>query len=75
MNRPKYAVIIERGDNGGYGAYVPDLPGCIATSATKEGVEKLIAEAIGLHLESLRQHGDPIPAPASVVEYIEPSLA
>lgn len=75
MNQLRYAVIIERGEGGGYGAYVPDLPGCIATSSTKEGVEKLIAEAIGLHLESLREHGDPIPEPTSLVEYIEPAVA
>jgi predicted RNase H-like HicB family nuclease len=75
MNQPKYAVVIERGESGGYGAYVPDLPGCIATGGSKEGVERLIAEAIGLHLESLREHGDPIPAPTSLVEYIEPAVA
>ena len=75
MNQLRYAVIIERGESGGYGAYVPDLPGCIATSSTKESVEKLIAEAIGLHLESLREHGDPIPEPTSLVEYIEPAVA
>ena len=51
---------IERTDNG-YSAYVPDLPGCIAAADTKTEVEELIREAISLHLESLHEHGDPIP--------------
>lgn len=54
------------------GAYVPDLPGCIAVAKTKKEVERLIAEAISLHLESLIKHGDPVPPPSSEVEYIEP---
>ncbi len=69
----KYAVVIERGELS-YGAYVPDLPGCIAVAKTKPELEKLIAEAIALHLESLREHGNPIPAPSSEIEYIEPAV-
>ena len=67
----KYAVVIERGDTS-YGAYVPDLPGCIAVGQTRAEVERLIAEAITLHIESLLQHGDPVPEPSSEIEYIEP---
>jgi predicted RNase H-like HicB family nuclease len=70
----KYAVIIERGDKS-YGAYVPDLPGCIAVADTKNEVEKLIAEAIFFHIESLMEHGHSVPEPSSEVEYIEPALA
>jgi predicted RNase H-like HicB family nuclease len=68
----KYAVIIERGSTS-YGAYVPDLPGCIAVGVTKAEVERLIAEAISVHIENLVEHGDPVPEPSSEVEYIEPA--
>ena len=67
----RYAVVIEKGETS-YGAYVPDLPGCIAVASTRPKVEKLIAEAITLHIESLRDHGNPVPEPSSEVEYIEP---
>jgi predicted RNase H-like HicB family nuclease len=67
----KYAVVIERGSTS-YGAYVPDLPGCIAVGRTRNEVERLIAEAISLHIESLVEHGDPVPEPSSEIEYIEP---
>ena len=66
----KYAVVIEKGDNG-YGAYVPDLPGCIASGDTKEEVKKLIHEAIEFHIEGLKENGEPIPQPASSIEFIE----
>jgi predicted RNase H-like HicB family nuclease len=66
----KYAVIIEKGEDG-YGAYVPDLPGCIAAGETKEEVKKLIQEAIEFHIEGLRGDGHPVPAPASSIEFIE----
>jgi len=67
----KYAVVFERG-TASYGAYAPDLPGCIAVGKTRAEVEKLIAEAISLHIESLVEHGDPVPDPSSEIEYIEP---
>jgi predicted RNase H-like HicB family nuclease len=70
----KYAVIIEHGETS-FGAYVPDLPGCAAVAETKPEVEKLIAEAIALHIERLRKCGNPVPEPSSVVEYIEPAVA
>ncbi len=66
----KYAVVIEKGENG-YGAYVPDLPGCIAAADTKEEIKKLIHEAIEFHIEGLKEDGEPIPKPASSIEFIE----
>lgn len=65
----KYMVVIEKGE-GSYGAYVPDLPGCVAVGDSKEEVLSLIQEAIGLHLEMLREDGLQIPAPYSVSEYV-----
>lgn len=67
----KYAVVFERGTTS-YGAYVPDLPGCIAVRKTRVEVERLIAEAISLHIESLVEHGDPVPEPSSEIESIGP---
>jgi predicted RNase H-like HicB family nuclease len=66
----RYAVVIERAENN-YSAYVPDLPGCTATGATIEETERLIREAIELHLIGLREDGLPIPQPSSQVEYVE----
>ena len=57
-----YAVVIEKGETS-YGAYVPDLPGCVAVAETREEVEALIREAIQLHLEMLQDEGFPIPEP------------
>ncbi len=66
----RYAIVIEKGATT-YGAYVPDLPGCIATGATVEETERLLREAITLHLEGMREDGLPIPEPSSVVDYLE----
>jgi predicted RNase H-like HicB family nuclease len=66
----RYAVVIEKSDTG-FGAYVPDLPGCVAMGETVEETEKLIKEAIEFHLEGLRQEGLPVPEPTSVAEYVE----
>ena len=66
----RYAVVIEQAGNN-YSAYVPDLPGCIATGATKAEVESLIHDAIELHLAGMREDGDAIPPPSSQVEYID----
>ena len=66
----RYAVVIEKGE-GNYGAYVPDLPGCVATGDSIEEVEREIQEAIQFHLEGLREDGQPIPEPSSRVEYVE----
>lgn len=66
----KYLVIVEQGETG-YGAYIPDLPGCVAVGETQEEVLELIQEAIALHIEALRTEGLPVPAPLSHSEYIE----
>ena len=66
----KYAVVIEKAQSN-YSAYVPDLPGCIATGNTIEEVEKEIREAIEFHIEGMRQDGENVPQPGSSVEYIE----
>lgn len=66
-----YIVVIERAEDGGYGAYVPDLPGCVAAGDTREETEQLIREAIPLHLASLREHGEEVPKPQSVVFQVE----
>lgn len=66
----RYAVIVEEGENS-FGAYVPDLPGCVAVGETKEEVLNLIQEAIEFHIEGLREDGQPIPEPSSSIEYVE----
>ena len=66
----RYAVIIEKGPTS-YGAYIPDLPGCVAVADTVEEVEKLIREAIEFHLEGMREDGDPIPEPTTIAKYVE----
>jgi predicted RNase H-like HicB family nuclease len=66
----RYAVVIEQAE-GNYSAYVPDLPGCVATGDSTDQVEQLIREAIQLHLEGLREDGLPVPEPSSKVEYVE----
>ena len=65
----KYAVVFEKSSTG-YAAYVPDLPGCVTTGKTREETERLIREAIELHIESLREHGEPIPQPTTETEYV-----
>lgn len=64
-----YLVVIE-GSGDSYSAFVPDLPGCVAAGDSPEEVERLIAEAIALHIESLRAHGDPVPEPQSAARYV-----
>jgi predicted RNase H-like HicB family nuclease len=66
----RYAILIEKSETG-YGAYVPDLPGCVAVGETIAETEKLIKEAVEFHLEGLREDGIDIPAPSSVAEYVE----
>jgi predicted RNase H-like HicB family nuclease len=66
----RYAIVIENA-GGNYSAYVPDLPGCIATGETLAGTEQAISEAIKFHLDGLREDGAPIPPPSSRVEYVE----
>ena len=66
----RYAVVIEHGPTS-YGAYVPDLPGCVAVAETEAEVRTLIREAIEFHLEGLRDAGEPIPEPTSQMAYVE----
>ena len=66
----RYAVIVEEGENS-FGAYVPDLPGCVAAAETREEVLQLIEEAIVFHIEGLHGDGQTIPEPSSSIEYIE----
>jgi predicted RNase H-like HicB family nuclease len=66
----RYAIVIEKAESN-YCAYVPDLPGCVATGYTIEEVEKEIKEAIIFHLEGLEIEGLPIPEPTSISEYVE----
>jgi predicted RNase H-like HicB family nuclease len=66
----RYAIVVEKAENN-YSAYVPDLPGCVATGSTLEEAEREIREAIEFHIEGLVEDGLPIPEPASVVQYVE----
>jgi predicted RNase H-like HicB family nuclease len=66
----KYVVVVEKGETS-FGAYVPDLPGCIAAAETKEEVLQLIHSAMEFHVEGLREDGQPIPEPSSSIEYVE----
>ena len=66
----RYAIVIEPA-KGNYSAYVPDLPGCVATAATVEELESTIRQAIEFHLDGLRADDQPIPEPASKVDYVE----
>jgi predicted RNase H-like HicB family nuclease len=66
----QYLVIVEKSENG-FGAYVPDLPGCVAAAETREEIISLIQEAIEFHIEGLKQSGDPVPKPKSQSELID----
>ena len=66
----RYAIVIEKGENN-FAAYVPDLPGCMASGETIEETESQIREAIDLHLRGMREDGLPIPEPSSSVDYVE----
>jgi len=66
----KYLVVIEKGP-ASYGAYVPDLPGCVAVAKIRRKVTILIREAIQLHVEDMRQRGYPIPRPTAASEFVE----
>ncbi|HZY66874.1 MAG TPA: type II toxin-antitoxin system HicB family antitoxin [Rubrobacteraceae bacterium] len=67
-------VVVEQGDSS-LGAYVPDVPGCVAVGETKEEVLRLIREAVGLYLEDMREEGVPVPEPSSISEYVEVGAA
>ncbi len=66
----RYAVVIEKGAKG-FGAYAPDVPGCVAAAQTREEVVKLIQDAIEFHIEGLKEDGEPVPEPASSVEFVD----
>jgi predicted RNase H-like HicB family nuclease len=70
----QYLVVVEKGPTS-YGAHVPDLPGCITAGETKEEALALIREAIELHLEDLKNEGQPIPPPSSTGEVVEVKAA
>ena len=66
----RYAIVVEKAENN-YSAYVPDLPGCVATGSTVEETEREMREAIEFHIEGLVEDGLPVPQPESIVEYLE----
>jgi predicted RNase H-like HicB family nuclease len=66
----RYAVVIEQA-NGNYSAYVPDLPGCVATGGSVAEVEREIRDAIRFHIDGLKEDGLPVPAPTSIADYVE----
>jgi len=65
----KYVVLFEKTATG-YSAHLPDLPGCVATGATLEETQRLIREAVEMHLEGMREDGEPIPEPSTLTDYI-----
>ena len=67
----RYAIVVERAERN-FAAYVPDLPGCVATGVTVEEAEKLLREAIELHIAGMREDG--LPVPSSVVDYLDVSV-
>lgn len=66
----RYAIVIEKTD-GNYSAYVPDLPGCVATGESVAAVEAEIRDAIRFHIDGLREDGLPVPEPTSIADYVE----
>lgn len=66
----RYAIVIEKAD-GNYSAYVPDLPGCVATAATVAETESEIRDAIRFHIDGLKEDGQPVPKPTSIADYVE----
>ena len=70
----QYLVVIEKGESS-FGAYVPDLPGCIAAAQSEDEVRQLIKEAIEFHIEGLRESGEPVPPPSSSAAVVEVGAA
>ena len=70
----QYLVVVEKGESG-FGAYVPDLPGCVAAAETRDEVLQLVQEAIEFHIEGLRERGEPVPPPASTGAVIDVAAA
>lgn len=69
----RYTIVIEKGETS-YGAYVPDLPGCVAAAETQQEAVHLIREAIEFHLEEMKRDGLPLPQPMSTADYVEVAL-
>lgn len=70
----RYLVVVEKGPTS-FGAYVPDLPGCVAAGETRDEVLELIREAIEFHIEGLKQDGQPVPPPSSTCEIVDVAAA
>jgi predicted RNase H-like HicB family nuclease len=68
----RYAIVVEKAKSN-YSAYVPDLPGCVATGPTIAATERRLREAIEVHVEGMREDGIPVPEPSSVVDWVEVS--
>lgn len=66
----EYVAVIEPAPDGSYSAYVPDLPGCVTCGDTADEARQLIGEAVRLHIDSLRQHGEPVPPPSAAVHTV-----
>ena len=66
----KFAVVFEKADSN-WAAYVPDLPGCITTGSSLQETKRNIREAVALHLEAMREVGEPIPAPTTDIDFVE----
>ena len=71
----RFAIFIEKAPDGGYGAYVPDLPGCVGMGATRDEVMQNIAEAISFHLEGMKAEGLPIPPSTTEAENLMLAVA
>lgn len=67
----RYLIVIEGDGTTNYSAYSPDLPGCVATGDTLEECERMMQEAIALHIEGMRLAGEPVPPPFSTGSYVE----
>ncbi len=68
-------VIIEKGDDSSYGAYSPDVPGCVAVGDTREEVEMLMREALQAHLQLMQESNTPLPEPQTIAEYMDIPLS
>jgi len=66
----RFAIVVEKAKSN-YAAYVPDLPGCVATGVTVAETERRLRAAIAIHVQGLRQDGLPLPEPSSVVDYVD----
>lgn len=67
--QPRYVVVLEPTDIG-YSVYVPDLPGCVSVGESRDEAIEMITEAIELHIESLREHGEEVPTPRTLVDQV-----